>query len=378
MSRKFEKLTREAMRALPPDKRIVEHGITYIKLQNGDGRFQACIMVNGKRIHRVIGNESEGITRTHAEQAIEKFKHSGRENRLSLPKGRKLPMAFKQAAKQYLERLELEGGKNIPKKKQQLEQYLVPFFSDTALTEISSFDVERFKKHCLDQGLSTSTVNRFLAVLTHLFNKAIDWCWIQYAPARIKKYKENASRTQYLTVPQINTLLEKAKKDDHPIIYPFVLIALETSMRRMEILSIRIENIDLERQLIYIHHAKAGAREQPMTPYLADYLKDYLAENAKPKQEWLFPSETSETGHFVTIERAFRRVVKAAELDPAVVTRHTLRHTAISHLVQAWVDLPTVRRISGHKSLQMVERYAHQNMSHVQDALSKLRQRYGG
>ncbi len=73
-------------------------------------------------------------------------------------------------------------------------------------------------------------------------------------------------------------------------------------MRRMEILSIRIENIDLERQLIYIHHAKAGAREQPMTPYLADYLKDYLAEKTKPNQEWLFPSETSGTSHFVNIE----------------------------------------------------------------------------
>jgi site-specific recombinase XerD len=80
----------------------------------------------------------------------------------------------------------------------------------------------------------------------------------------------------------------------------------------------------------------------------------------------------------VEIGKPFRRIVKAAGLDPALVVRHTLRHTAITHLVQAGVDLPTVKKISGHKTLQMVERYAHQNDAHVQQALDKLRQRYGG
>ncbi|MCZ6627971.1 MAG: tyrosine-type recombinase/integrase [SAR324 cluster bacterium] len=76
------------------------------------------------------------------------------------------------------------------------------------------------------------------------------------------------------------------------------------------------------------------------------------------------------------IEKPFRRVVEQAGLDPKVVVRHTLRHTAISHLVQAGVDLPTVQRISGHKTLQMVVRYAHQNGEHIQAAMDKLEERY--
>jgi integrase len=55
---------------------------------------------------------------------------------------------------------------------------------------------------------------------------------------------------------------------------------------------------------------------------------------------------------------------------------HTLRHTAITHLVQADVDLPTVKRISGHKTLAMVERYAHQNGAHIEAAMEKLAERY--
>jgi site-specific recombinase XerD len=60
----------------------------------------------------------------------------------------------------------------------------------------------------------------------------------------------------------------------------------------------------------------------------------------------------------------------------SLVVRHTLRHTAITHLVQAEVDLPTVKRISGHKNLSMVERYSHQNGAHIEAAMDKLASRY--
>ena len=76
------------------------------------------------------------------------------------------------------------------------------------------------------------------------------------------------------------------------------------------------------------------------------------------------------------VRKAFRRVVAAAGLDPDQILRHTLRHTAITHLVQAGVDLPTVKRISGHKTLAMVERYAHQNGTHIQAAMDKLQARF--
>jgi site-specific recombinase XerD len=76
------------------------------------------------------------------------------------------------------------------------------------------------------------------------------------------------------------------------------------------------------------------------------------------------------------IQEPFRRIVIRAGLNPKDVTPHTLRHTAITQLVQAGVDLPTVQRISGHKTLAMVARYAHQNSAHIQTAMDKLDARY--
>jgi integrase len=222
--------------------------------------------------------------------------------------------------------------------------------------------------------VAPGTINRELTTFSHLLTKAVEWGWLDHKPAQVKRFKVEAGRITYLTIEQISRLLEVARGDQNPYVYPFIVIGLETSMRKMEILSIRLEHINLERCVIYIPKAKAGAREQPITGHLADFLRGYV-ETAEPDQEWLFPA-SSETGHAISIEKPFVRVVQSAGFDPKEIVRHTLRHTAITHLVQAGVDLPTVQRISGHKTLQMVIRYSHQNGEHIRAAMDKLDGRY--
>jgi integrase len=274
-----------------------------------------------------------------------------------------------------LEKLSQEDGKDLKMKTTRLNMHVVPFFSETPLNKISSFDIERYKKHRLEEKAAKSTINRELAALSHLFTKAIEWKWIDTRSVIIKRFKEEQNKITYLTVSQIDRLITAAKNDQNPYIYAFIIIGLETAMRRMEILSIKLKDIDLDRKIIHIPHSKTGMRQQPITSYLAEFLESYIKSSASG-QIWLFPSEQSTTGHSVNIEKAFRRVVSTAGLDPAQIVRHTLRHTAITHLVQAGVDLPTVKRISGHKTLLMVERYSHQNGAHIQAALDKLEQRY--
>ena len=133
--------------------------------------------------------------------------------------------------------------------------------------------------------------------------------------------------------------------------------------------------IPLEFLSFFIPKAKAGAREQPITEHLGEFLTSYAAA-LQPGNPRLFPSPGAKVGHTVDVRKPFRRVVTAAGLDPDQILRHTLRHTAITHLVQAGVDLPTVKRIGGHKTLAMVERYSHQNGTHLQAAMHKLQARF--
>lgn len=400
MAQKFSKLTRLNVRKLQAGQKLIEHGIIFERLDSGDGRYSVNIMVDGQRIHRVVGKESDGVTREQAEKFIEQVKTDARQQRLNLPRGRKVVLGFREAAEKYLEKLKQEGGKDIKGKHQRLRCYLVPFFADTPLAKISTFDVERYKKHRQESTsvmggdwtsklsqqsgvhkggklgpVALGTINRELTTLSHLFTKAVEWNWLDHKPAQVKRFKVESARITYLTTAQIARLLDVASKDRSAEIYPFIVIGLETSMRKMEILSIELKNIDLDRQVIYIPQAKAGAREQPITSSLTDFLRGYI-ESSESEETWLFPSKNFATGHAMNIEKPFRRVVEEAGLDAKTVVRHTLRHTAITHLVQAGVDLPTVQRISGHKTLQMVVRYSHQNGEHIRAAMDKLQNRY--
>jgi integrase len=243
------------------------------------------------------------------------------------------PILFTEAAYQYLENLALENGRNIAGKTQQLNQELIPYFGDMTLSEINRFDVERFKRHLLQTNRSESTINRYLAVLSQLFHKAVEWGWLDKIPCKVVKYREENIRTAYLEPAEINRLIQAAQVDDCPIIEPFIRIALGTAMRRGEILAIKIEHINCTKQEIFIPKAKCGARTQPMTTSLARYLEHYLKFKTEVCQDYLVPAPKSRTGHRVEIEKPFRRVVKAAGLDPTIICRHTLRHTAITHLV---------------------------------------------
>jgi site-specific recombinase XerD len=72
------------------------------------------------------------------------------------------------------------------------------------------------------------------------------------------------------------------------------------------------------------------------------------------------------------MNNAFRDAAIRAGLDPELVTPHVMRHTAITNLVQAGVDLPTIQRISGHKTLAMVLRYAHVHGQHIDQAIRAI------
>jgi integrase len=367
----FERLTRAALRALPAGSRIAEHGIYYEKLPNGDGRFGVQLRIDGEKVNRVIGKESEGVTRGEAEAFIDRLKTEAREGRLRLPKGRKLEMRFEEAANKYQERLNESDGKNLKRKKEQFKLHLVPFFGSKPITQISTFDVDRYKSIRKKEGASTGTINGELALLSHLYNMAKSWNWLGERPFEIKKLPNEAKREDYLTPEQCVQLLTAARIQDHEL-YLFILIGLATGMRSGEIMSVRLEHINLSQGRLFIPKAKAGARNQPISAELETHLKYYIDQYCVAEQVWLFPSKKSKTGHRVSVRKAFRNAVKSIGLDPDVFVRHTLRHTAVSLLVQAGVDIPTVMQISGHKTQEMVLRYSHRDGSHIRQAMNKL------
>jgi integrase len=327
MTLRFSKLDRPAIRRLKPGEAVTEHGITAERLPDGDARYSVNVMVDGQRIHRVIGRESENVTRTQCEEFIEQARGDARKGRLNLPAGRKPALTFAAAAVASEKRIEEEGGKNLKIKRRHLRMYLTPFFGTMRLDAISDFTVGRYRKGRAEAQASPATINREMATLSHLLGKAIAWKWIDRVPCRPRKEREGQGRIVALTDEQCEALMKAAIAGADPDCWLFVAFGLNTAMRHSEMLRARWEHLDLDNLRLFVPDAKAGERDQPITPELAAVLRKER-EMRNDRRGWIFPAlhRDSKSGHRARMDRSFRDAVTAAELDPKTVTPHVMPH----------------------------------------------------
>ena len=271
MARTFSKLSRPTVRALAPGERITEHGITFERLADGDGRYSVNVMVDGQRIHRIIGKDSEGVTRTACEQFVEKVRSEAREGRLSLPAGRKIQLPFADAAQKYLDRLKEADGKNLGAKERHFRRYLIPFFGSQRLDTISTFTVDRYKRQRRNADASNGTINLELATLSHLINRAVEWGWLRSSPCKIHLLEKAPGQIIALTDAQAGALVRAAVADDDPACWLFVAFGLNTAMRHREILRARFEELDLENRRLFVPKAKEPAGTAVHAAACADF-----------------------------------------------------------------------------------------------------------
>jgi integrase len=211
-----------------------------------------------------------------------------------------------------------------------------------------------------------------MSTLSHFLARCVEWGWTKQK-LKVPKNTEARKKIVTLTPVEQQALMQAAIADQDPLSWLFVAVAMQTGMRHSEILRIKWDDIDLEARRIYIGRAKAGQREQPIPQALADMFSKERAQR-DDQAGWLFPTSTKNAKHpnRQSMAEQFHRVAKRALLDPSKVTPHVLRHTAITGLVRAGVDLPTIQKISGHKTLAMVLRYTHLSDDHVDQAVANL------
>lgn len=375
MALKFNRLTRPALRGMKPGEKLTEHGITAERQQNGDVRYSVNIMVDGQRIHRVIGRESERVTREQAERAIENFRTKAAEDRLDLPTGRKVHRTFAEAAEDYLTRIapdKEKHGRNIQRKTHHMRERLIPYFGEQRPEKITDFTIANYRRQRERDGAALATINREIATLSHFLNRCVAWGWTKAKP-KIERPEEPRKKIVTLSDADKRALMQAAIGDQDPFTWLFVALALGTGMRHSEILRVQWREIDFASRRIHVPRAKAGQREQPIPPSLADRLKAEWEQLGQP-EGYLFPTRRADAkqAHRQTMAQQFRRAVKRAKLDPAKVTPHILRHTAITELVKAGVDLPTIQKISGHKTLAMVLRYTQLSDAHIDQSVAAL------
>lgn len=206
-----------------------------------------------------------------------------------------------------------------------------------------------------------ATVNRELALLKHMFSKAIEWGKCKESPAKkVKKMKGEVKRVRYLMPDEVQRLLSNSVD----YLKPIVTVAVHTGMRKGEILGLQWEQVNLEQGIITLHDTKNGERRDiPMDETVKTIFK-----SIDRKGDHVFCNDEGES--FVRLQRSFEVALRKSGIEDFKF--HDLRHTFASNLVMAGEDLNTVRSLLGHKDLTMTLRYAHLSPNHKTRAVNVL------
>ena len=199
-----------------------------------------------------------------------------------------------------------------------------------------------------------STVVRELAYFSSIINHACrEWgINITNPVLSVRKPAQSLGRNRILTPDEEIKLLKVCEPKANRNIYtrPFVILALETAMRRGEILSLRWENVDYSKRTAFLPLTKNGeSRTVPLSTRAIDTLQ------ALPRSidGRVLPI------NFAALETNFKRARDRANLENLRI--HDLRHTAITRLAERLPNLIELSAVSGHKNLTMLKRYYHPN-----------------
>lgn len=208
-------------------------------------------------------------------------------------------------------------------------------FRDERLTEVSS-----------------GTVIREFAYLSSIINHARrEWgVYIDNPIGKIRKPSSPRGRDRVLSLEEEQQLLDGLRPTGrrNPWMRPLVILALETAMRRGELLALRWTDIDLARRTATLHTSKNG--EGRVVP-LSSRAVHTLQELPRTKNDAVIPMR-----HF-SVAAAFSRAVARSGIAP--VRFHDLRHTAITRMASKLPNVIELSAVTGHKSLTMLKRYYH-------------------
>ncbi|KJV62554.1 phage integrase family protein [Rickettsia amblyommatis str. Ac/Pa] len=223
--------------------------------------------------------------------------------------------------------------------------------------------VDRYAKHLYNRKISTIQkadiqelfnkltktgkygANRFLEVLSPVFSKAIEWELLTVNPViGIKKHKEQ-SRDRYLTREEIPRFFTAISEEQNQVMKDFFLIALYTSVRKDNVLTMRWEQISFADKQLYLPDTKNG--DPHRLPLLDQAVEILKARKEQSDSIWVFPSETSSSGHLQEPKKAWKRICKKAGIENLRI--HDLRRTIPSWMAMTGANQYVIGQLLNHR-----------------------------
>lgn len=301
---------------------------------------------NGERIQRSAGTK----IKQEAQELHDQWKaQAWREKRL----GARPRYTWQEAVIRWVKE---QGHKNSIKTDIELFRWLDDHLCDTYLDEIDVNIVKKIQSAKQESGVKNSTVNRVMALLRAVLNKASqEWQWLDKAPY-VGMLPTAEKRIRWLTHADAAKLL----KELPPHLEAMVRFSLATGLRESNVTGLEWSQIDMRRHCAWIHPEQAKAKKAIAVP-LNDEALAVIRSQIGKNHIHVFTYE----GNPVTRanNHAWRKALKRAGI--ADFRWHDLRHTWASWHIQNGTPLHVLQELGGWADSSMVLRYAHLSSEHL-------------
>jgi integrase len=227
-----------------------------------------------------------------------------------------------------------------------------------------------------------ASVLRYMSALSHAFTIAVkEWGWIDDTPMRkVTKPTLPRGRVRFLSDDERARLLKVCKESSSPYLYPVVVLAVSTGMRQGEIMGLTWDVVDLNRGRAILHETKNGERRAvAITGHALELLKE-MNKVRRIDSKLIFPAKEitpQKQQKPMDLRTPWKTAVRKAELSDFKF--HDLRHSAASYLAMNGASLAEIAEVLGHKTLQMVKRYAHLSEGHTARVVESMNTKiFGG
>jgi len=252
------------------------------------------------------------------------------------------------------------------KKSARTEQYILKAWRESPFGQrpadgVAPAQFAKWRDERLSAGVAGSTVRNHLNTLSSVFrHAATEWGYQRLSNplTNLRRPMPGKARTRRVTDEELKAISKSTQSRDLGLL---IRLAVETGMRLSELINLRWQHINLVNRTAYLPETKNGhSRTVPLSSIAAQVLGDIKSDVIQRLDGRLFfltPHAAS-----VAFRRACRRVEKqSAGQYGANLRFHDLRHEAVSRFFERGLNAIEVASISGHRSMQMLARYAHLN-----------------
>jgi integrase len=221
---------------------------------------------------------------------------------------------------------------------------------------------------------SPATVARFMAALSHVFTVAVkEWQLVDDNPfRRVTKPRESRGVVRFLSDNERERLLKACKESTSKDLYLAVVIALSTGCRKAELMTLRWHQVDINRGLLTFDETKNDERRSvPLVSHALELMKE-RSQVRRLDTDLVFPGRRyGDKPRDLT--RPWKTALEASEVKD--FRWHDLRHSCASYLVMNGATPSEVAEVLGHKTLQMVKRYAHLSEAHSSKVVTAMNEK---